>query len=105
LPLIGSSVTQMKTQKKRKEKNMNFATQIKCSVAAIALFTALGFAALTRAETVSKPSLDDVVHTRIEITAPVSIDAETAKIARVHVGTPVMVDANPSAEDVARASR
>lgn len=84
---------------------MNFATQIKCTVAALALFTALGFAALTRADTLSKPSLDDVVHTRIEIAAPVSIDAETAKVARVQVGAPIMVDANPSAEDVARASR
>lgn len=84
---------------------MNFATQIKCTVAALALFTALGFAALTRAETVSKPSIDDVVHTRIEVGAPVPVEAEMAKIARVHVGTPVMVDANPSAEDVARASR
>ncbi len=84
---------------------MNFATQIKCTVAAIALFAALGLAALTRAETVSKPLADEVVHARVEVDAPMPVDAETGKIARVHVGAPVMVDANPSAEDLARASR
>lgn len=84
---------------------MNFATQIKCTVAALALFAALGFAALTRAETVSKPAADEVVHTRIDIAAPASLDGETATTARVQVGAPIAVAANPSAEDVARASR
>jgi hypothetical protein len=84
---------------------MNFATQIKCTVAALALFAAIGFTALTYAETVSKPTVADVAQTRIEITAPVSIDSETVKTARVHVGNPVMVEANPTAEDIERASR
>ncbi|HEX7916205.1 hypothetical protein [Rudaea sp.] len=82
---------------------MNFSTQIKCTVAALALFAAVGATALTRAETVAEPI--DVVHTRIEISAPTSIDADTAPIARVHVGNPIAVDANPTAADIARASR
>ncbi len=84
---------------------MNFATQIKCTVAALAMFAAIGFAALTKAETVSKPNGLDVVQTRIEITAPASVDVDAAKTARVHVGNPIMVDANPTAEDIERASR
>lgn len=85
---------------------MNFTTQIKCTVAATALFLALGFAAFTRAEAVSQPA-DAVVHPRIEIGAPVAVDAETvtAKVPRVHVGAPIAVDAEPSTEDLARASR
>lgn len=84
---------------------MNFATQIKCTVAALAMFAAIGFTALTKAETVNKPNIADVVQTRIEITAPASIDADAVQTARVHVGNPVMVDANPTAADIERASR
>lgn len=84
---------------------MNFSTQIKCTVAALALFAAVGVTALTRAETVNKPAAIDVVHTRIEISAATSIDADTAPTARVHVGNPVAVDANPTAADIERASR
>ena len=84
---------------------MNFATQINCTVAALALFAAIGFTALTKAETVNKSAGADVVQTRIEIAAPAAFDAESVKTARVHVGNPVMVDANPTAEDIARASR
>jgi len=84
---------------------MNFTTQIKCTVAALALFAAVGFTALTRAETASKSTAADVVHTRIEISAPTDLDAEDAPTARVHVGNPVAVDANPTAADIERASR
>ena len=84
---------------------MNFSTQIKCTVAALAPFASVGFIALTRAETMSKPASADVVHTRIEISAPTELDAEDAPTARVHVGNPVAVDANPTAADIERASR
>jgi len=90
---------------KDKDKNMNFNTQIKCTVAALALFTAVGVTALTRAETVDKPATLDVVHTRIEISAATSIDADNAPTARVHVGNPIAVDANPTSADIERASR
>jgi hypothetical protein len=84
---------------------MNFNTQIKCTVAALALFAAVGVTALTRAETVAEPAAIDVVHTRIEISAPASIDAHSAPTARVHVGNPIAVDANPTAADIERVSR
>lgn len=84
---------------------MNFSTQIKCTLAALALFAAVGVTALTRAETVSKPATTDVVHTRIEISAPASIDADSVQTASVRVGNPIEVDANPTREDIARASR
>ncbi|MBS0516544.1 MAG: hypothetical protein JSS16_13845 [Proteobacteria bacterium] len=84
---------------------MNFNTQIKCAVAALALFAAVGATALTRAETTGKSTATDVVHTRIEISAPTSIDADSAPIARVRVGSPVMVEANPTTADIERASR
>ena len=84
---------------------MNFSTQIKCTVAALALFAAVGATALTRAETTNTPATTDVVHTRIEISTPASIDADSASIARVHVGNPIAIDANPTAADIERASR
>ena len=84
---------------------MNFNTQIKCTVAALALFTAVGVTALTRAETVDKPATLDVVHTRIEISAATSIDADNAPTARVHVGNPLAVEATPTSADIERASR
>ncbi|MFT3790596.1 MAG: hypothetical protein QM741_05880 [Rudaea sp.] len=84
---------------------MDFSTQIKCTIAALALFAAVGCAALTRAETVARPAAADVVHTRIEISAATSIDADSAATARVHVGNPIAVDANPTAADIERASR
>lgn len=80
---------------------MNFATQIKCTVAALALFAAVGFAALTRAETATSNEL----RPRVEVGAPIPVDAETAKVARVHVGAPIEVDATPTAADIERASR
>ena len=84
---------------------MNFVTQIKCTAAALALFAAIGFTALTYAETGSKPTPFDVVQTAVEIATPAVTGAEVTKTARVHVGTPVMVKANPTAEDIRRASR
>ena len=84
---------------------MNFNTQIKCTVAALALFAAVGVTALTRAETVAEPMAMDVIHTRIEISTPTSIDADSTPTARVHVGNPIAVDANPTAADIERASR
>lgn len=80
---------------------MNFATQIKCTVAALALFAAVGVAALTRAET----ALADGLHPRVEVGAPIPVDAETAGVARVDVGAPIAVGANATAEDIERASR
>ena len=80
---------------------MNFITQIKCTAAALALFAALGLVALTRAETAAT----DGLHPRVEVGAPIPVDAETVKVARVHVGAPIEVDANPTAEDIERASR
>ena len=84
---------------------MNFSTQIKCTVAALALFAAVGFTALTRAEMVGAAAANDVVHTRIEISAPASIDADDVRTARVRVGNPLAVGANPTAADIERASR
>lgn len=84
---------------------MNFSTQIKCTAAALALFAAVGFTALTRAETISASTAIDIVHTRIEISAPTALDADSAPIARVRVGNPVAVGAHPTAADVERASR
>jgi len=46
-----------------------------------------------------------VVQTAVEIATPAVTGAEVTKTARVHVGTPVMVKANPTAEDIRRASR
>ena len=64
---------------------MNFNTQIKCAAAALALFAAVGVAALTSAAA-----------TRV---------ADDDARAHVKVGAPITVGANPTAEDIERASR
>ena len=83
---------------------MDFSAQIKCTIAALALFAAGSVTALTHAET-DKAATLDVVHTRIEISAATPIDADSAPTARVHVGNPIAVDANPTSADIERASR
>lgn len=91
---------------------MNFSAQIKRGVTALVLCSAIGVFALAHAETTVTSSTSaatapaDVTATRIDVVAkPVAGDSNAHFTTRVHVGRPVMVSANPTQRQIARAAR
>jgi hypothetical protein len=84
---------------------MNFATQLKAAISALALFAVIGVVTLAvAAGRKHDPNFNvDVMPTSIEIVASPASDGQTT-MARVDVGSPVMTTAHPSAEDLARAA-
>ena len=84
---------------------MSLSLQIKSTLAMLAVFAAFGFAALTRAQSLSEPVDTTVSHTRVLITLPDASGSEESRIAHVRVGMPIAVGAQPTAKDIERASR
>lgn len=91
---------------------MNISTQITRGVIAFAVVATLAFASLSNAANVTGTSLSavsaailtDVSPTRIAVVEK-SRSHGSLTTARVHVGTPTMASAKPTARQLARASR
>ena len=87
---------------------MNITAQIKRGVAALVLFAAIGAIAVTHAETSASKAavVANVAPAHAEAASKTAISAtNTHTTTRVHVGRPIMVSANPTPREIARASR
>ncbi len=87
---------------------MNITAQIKRGVAALVLFAAIGAVAVTHAETSpGKAAAANIAaaHAEAVSKAPSGAANTTHTTTRVHVGRPLMVSANPTPREIARASR
>ena len=86
---------------------MNFSTQIKRGVAALALCSAnVAFAAAHAQTTAVQTSVVDIARARIDVVTNTVFDDSSARYTtRVHVGRPLTVSANPTPREIARASR
>jgi hypothetical protein len=88
---------------------MNFTAQIKRGVTALVLCSALGVAALTHAASASSATnANPVAPTRITVVVKATgetLQPSALTTARVHVGKPIRVSANPTPSQIARAAR